>query len=258
MDDGSCLVNAAHFKIISGRCKSSINSQLQRMGLTVYKREMNPKNESSLDHIRPYFRDIFNEQIPMTFVRQWSKRVPTINCMPKPIIEDHERQDLKSIILDCHIKNPTERKILSLAASLARRLEDYPCFRENLPLLVGGPYICLPTRDGYERHHLISQKLLSRLELNPQQAPAILIRRDIHQKTSSYGNTPAYDDLEMKTYEEAGCGEEGLQAVFDLGEKDLIEAAKKCGFKIDSKPSPFRKTIEAIPAITINLHLLDQ
>ena len=141
MDDGSCLINKAHFKIISGRCKSSINSQLQRTGLITYRREMNSKNESSLDHIRPYFRDIFNEQIPMAFVRQWSKLVPITNCMPKPIIEDPESQDLKSIILDFNIKNPTERKILSLAASLARRLEDYPCFRENLPLLIGGLYI---------------------------------------------------------------------------------------------------------------------
>ena len=99
--------------------------------------------------------------------------------------------------------------------------------------------------------------MLSRLELNPQQAPAILIRRDIHQKTSSYGNTPAYDDLEMKTYEEAGCGEEGLQAVFDLGENDLIEAAKKCGFKIDAQPSPFLNARMSISKITINFNLFD-
>lgn len=253
LDDGSCLVNSTHLKIIFQRCKSSINSQLQRMGLTVYKREMNPKNESSLDHIRPYFSGIFNEQIPMSYVRQWSKRVPA----SKPAIKDLENQDLKPIVLDYSIKNPTERQILSLAASLARSLEDYPGFRENSPLLAGGPYIHLPIKDGYERCELISQKLLSRLKLNPQQAPAILIRRDIRQKTSSYGNTPAYDDLEMKTYEEAGCEEEGLRAVFNLRKNDLIEAAKKCGFKIDDQPSPFLNVKMPISKITLNFNLFD-
>lgn len=110
-----------------------------------------------------------------------------------------------------------QAQIGRLQISLRSRKEENPGITP--PIIFGGRYKSVPHTLGYESHHLISANFC-RIHgdiIEVKNAPAVLILKDIHKNTGSYGgDSEKYLELEEEAFRQGG-----LQAVLELGIKNL-------------------------------------
>ncbi len=117
-------------------------------------------------------------------------------------------------------KKDLERQASEVKSSLAHRLAENP---KNIPYIItGGKYLSVPHTNGYESHHLISAAFCRKYPgiIEAKNAPAVLILKQLHFLTGSYGGkSEAYLKKEEEAYKNGG-----IEAVLKLGVNDLYSA----------------------------------
>lgn len=110
-----------------------------------------------------------------------------------------------------------QERIDKLTASLKHRQDENPGIIP--PIIAGGRYGSVPHAEKYESHHLISAHFCRTHQnlIAVKDAPSVLILKDIHKFTGSFGgNSEQYFKKEQEAFN-AG----GLEAVLELGISDL-------------------------------------
>lgn len=147
-----------------------------------------------------------------------------------------------------------QSRIDQLSQSLLHRKEENPEIVP--PIIIGGRYGSVPHAENYESHHLISAHFCRAHAdvIKTSDAPCVLILKNIHKFTGSYGaNKEHYFEKEEEAYHTGD-----LEAVLELGLTDLKRVINNhyAYYKRASTPkfTPFNRAKAALQRIDPNAY----
>lgn len=121
--------------------------------------------------------------------------------------------------------------------SINNRFKKYGPFnykKKMWPFILHGTYKNLPTVKGYDRHHIVSNAAIkeSISKKASVKAPAIVLRKDLHRKTHSYGGSKSAKAYRMKEYQY--MKEKGIKSAVrkELEELDSISKISIAGTSV--------------------------
>ncbi len=127
------------------------------------------------------------------------------------------KENIGGIVFTLERGKAVQQKLERLKLSLKHRKEENPDIIP--PIIIGGRYQSVPHAKKYESHHLISAHFCRAHKdiINVKDAPSVLILKELHKFTGSYGgNSAQYFKKEEKAYSSGG-----LEAILKLGIADL-------------------------------------
>lgn len=146
------------------------------------------------------------------------------------VIKECEEDDEKADFILKFTYNPEneqdkffEKKLKRFEVSINKRYQKFGRYNEDniWPFMFGSSIGRLPSIKGYEKHHIISNCVLKSCGFKDKShAPAVILSKKSHSKTSSYRKklNSSYLSDELKTYKEEGKGKAFSKGALDLKE----------------------------------------
>lgn len=127
---------------------------------------------------------------------------------------------------------PDADHIEKYTQSINRRLKTYGRFNRETnqwPYILFGNYNIMPRVAGYDRHHIVSKSSIKNAEENliyitQYYAPSILLRKDLHTQTVSYGNCK--EARVFRANERQALEEENFFSAYVTGLEDVKKIIK--------------------------------
>ncbi len=95
-----------------------------------------------------------------------------------------------------------------------------------IPILDGGAYSKICTAIGYERHHLVSKSFCQNHGIRYEDAPSVLISKELHHLTGSFGSKKGsieYRNKENEIFASVSDQKDAIYQVYSFGLDNLID-----------------------------------